>query len=48
VPGMGFPEQNDLWATARVTERPCRTRFPLLRRIAELPENAEEEPPRDL
>jgi hypothetical protein len=48
LPGMGFPEGNNLWVTARVTERPCRTRFPLLRRIAELPENAEETPPWDL
>ena len=48
LPGMGFSEGDNMWATTRVKERSCRPRFPLLRSIAELTENADETPPRDL
>ncbi len=46
--GMGLAECDNIWVACRVTERSCRTRFPLLRSIAELPENMEEASPRDL
>jgi len=46
--GMGIPERNKTWAASRVKERSCRPRFSLLRRIAELAENADETPPGDL
>src|SRR3979411_1850516 len=46
--GMGLSERNKIWAAARITERSCRTRFPLFGGIAELPETADEPPPRDL
>jgi len=46
--GMGLSERNKIWAASRIRERSCRTRFPLFGGIAELPENADEPPPRDL
>jgi hypothetical protein len=46
--GMGLSKRNKSWAASRIRERSCRTRFPLLGGIAELPENADEPPPRDL
>jgi len=46
--GMGLSERDKIWAAPRMRERSCRTRFPLLGGIAELPENADEPPPRDL
>jgi hypothetical protein len=48
LPGMGFPEGNNIRVTGRVKERSSRTRLSLLRRIAELAENGDETPPRDL
>ena len=48
LPGMGFPEGDDIRDAARVKEQSRGTRFPFLRRIAELPEKADETPPRDL
>ena len=48
LPGMGFPEGNNTWVTARVNERSSRTRLSLLRHIAELPENGDKTPPGNL
>src|SRR5258708_38445693 len=45
---MGLSQRNKIWAAYRIRERSCRTRFPLFGGIAELPENADEPPPRDL
>jgi len=46
--GMGLSECDNIWVACRITEQSCRTRFPLLRSIAELPENMQEASPRDL
>jgi len=46
--GMGLAECDNIWVACRVTERSYRTRLPLLRSIAELPENMQEASPRDL